>query len=598
MKPTISAVRGWSTNAISAAGAAAQAAAQTLDTSLAAVERSLNDAASWRGATHDAAQMRITEERDHASEVRNVLNQIADEAKDAAADIAHARAYLIREVDNAIADGFTVSDTGEVTHADPDEDMNAFVRENRIAIGIDTLTEFDTDYGRRIGELASDIAAMVNGQPDVTLPGGTRADPDRVVADLRNLPAEHRRQYLESMSPTDVRRLIQADPNVMGNLDGVPFDTRADANEINIRTALAAEIAAGRGEGQRAQMLTDFLRQKNDPASAIDRDNAGAYLADDNKTERRFIAFDNTGNGRHIEMIGTFGSTTRNAAVVVPGTNSNMNGSLRNSNSAWNLAKETNGPVFVYMNGELPQKMGYEGAPSAALDGLEGGLRDGMPGARDGIRSGMEKSLDDSAADPVFARSMAPGLVDFGRELDAEIARHAPDAKTTFIGHSYGGSVVGSAEQLGLRADRVIYASSAGTGVFEGGWDNANPHVERFSMTAPGDVIQGIQSLPGNPHGADPDTAPGVTRMDSGYFGDDGQHPRRLVAGTAGHGDYWDDPNSDAFNNIARVVVGEEPTPYVYRAPDIPIVGALKRLAEAGVIDVPGLPDVPLRLPK
>ena len=161
MKPTISAVRGWSTNAISAAGAAAQAAAQTLDTSLAAVERSLNDAASWRGATHDAAQMRITEERDHASEVRNVLNQIADEAKDAATDIAHARAYLIREVDNAIADGFTVSDTGEVTHADPDEDMNAFVRENRIAIGIDTLTEFDTDYGRRIGELASDIAAMV-----------------------------------------------------------------------------------------------------------------------------------------------------------------------------------------------------------------------------------------------------------------------------------------------------------------------------------------------------------------------------------------------------------------------------------------------------
>ena len=598
MTPTISAVRGWSTDAISAAGAAAQAAAAALDSCLAAVERSLNDAGSWRGATHDAAQARVTEERDHASEVRNVLNQIADEAKDAATDIAHARAYLIREVDNAIADGFTVSDTGEVTHADPDEDLNAFVRQNRIAMGIDTLAEFDTDYGRRISDLASDIAAMVNGQPDVTLPGGTRADPDDVVAGLRNLPVEQRRQYLDSMSPTDVRRLIQADPNVMGNLDGVPFDTRADANEINIRTALADEIAAGRGDGPRAQMLTDFLRQKNDPASAIDRDNAGAYLADDNKTERRFIAFDNTGNGRFIEMIGTFNKDTRNAAVVVPGTNSNMNGSLRNSNSAWNLAKQTAGPVFVYMNGELPQKMGYEGAPSAALDALEGGLRDGLPGARDGTRSGMEKSLDNSAADPVFARNMAPGLVDFGRELDAEIARNAPDAKTTFIGHSYGGSVVGSAEQLGLRADRMIYASSAGTGVFEGGWDNANPRVERFSMTAPGDLIQGIQSLPGNPHGADPDTAPGVTRMDSGYFGGDGQHPRRLVEGTAGHGDYWDDPNSDAFNNIARVIVGEQPTPYVYRVPDVPLVGALKHLPPAVMIDMLGLPDIPLRLPK
>ena len=100
MKPTISAVRGWSTNAISAAGAAAQAAAQTLDTSLAAVERSLNDAASWRGATHEAAQMRITEERDHASEVRNVLNQIADEAKDAGDDEAmHFDADYIRAME-------------------------------------------------------------------------------------------------------------------------------------------------------------------------------------------------------------------------------------------------------------------------------------------------------------------------------------------------------------------------------------------------------------------------------------------------------------------------------------------------------------------
>lgn len=44
---------------------------------------------------------------------------------------------------------------------------------------------------------------------------------------------------------------------------------------------------------------------------------------------------------------------------------------------------------------------------------------------------------------------MAPKLVAFGKTLDAEIDAVAPGAKTTYIGHSYGGSVVGTAEQLG-----------------------------------------------------------------------------------------------------------------------------------------------------
>lgn len=111
-------------------------------------------------------------------------------------------------------------------------------------------------------------------------------------------------------------------------------------------------------------------------------------------------------------------------------------------------------------------------------------------------------------------------------------------------------------------------------------------------MTAPGDPIQISQSLPGNPHGADPDTAPGVTRMDTGYFGDGNDpHQRRLVAGLAGHGKYWDDPNSDAFANIVRVVTGDEPTPYVFRRHDNPVVEALDQLDR-----IVHLGDVPLRL--
>lgn len=157
--------------------------------------------------------------------------------------------------------------------------------------------------------------------------------------------------------------------------------------------------------------------------------------------------------------------------------------------------------------------------------------------------------------------------------LDAEIAQHSPEAKTTFIGHSYGGSALGTAEQLGLRADRVIYASSAGTGVLDGPWHNANPNVERYSLTAPGDSIQYTQGIPGGPHGGDPDHMPGVERLDTGSYGseDENDPPHREgepVRGGSGHGEYWNDPSSTAFENMRRVIVGQEPTPYVERESD------------------------------
>ncbi|MBP0685934.1 hypothetical protein J8J21_23085, partial [Mycobacterium tuberculosis] len=73
--------------------------------------------------------------------------------------------------------------------------------------------------------------------------------------------------------------------------------------------------------------------------------------------------------------------------------------------------------------------------------------------------------------------------------------------------------------------------------------------VERYSLTAPGDLIQASQSLPGNPHGDDPDTAEGVIRMDTGYYGEHNPDNHGLVQGLKGHGEYWNDPDSDAFEN-------------------------------------------------
>ena len=119
------------------------------------------------------------------------------------------------------------------------------------------------------------------------------------------------------------------------------------------------------------------------------------------------------------------------------------------------------------------------------------------------------------AADTRYALEMAPRLVAFSEDVE----RQAGDRPVTYIGHSYGGSIVGTAERFGLTADRVIYVEAAGAGVGvhdPGDWHDRNPAVIRFSMTAPGDPISAVQGIPFGPHGADPDQMAGVVPLATG----------------------------------------------------------------------------------
>lgn len=570
MRPTISELRAWPTNAIGAAGDMIESAGAGLDDALDAVVRATDDVPWWTGASRDGAYERVVRERDHAHDVRNVLDQIAEAASDAGVDLTHARDVVLHAVDAALDDGFGVDEKGTVSHVDVTKQERAQTLTASLQKGLAVVSALDEEYGARLEALRDDLAGMADGRHDVTLPTGGRADPDAVVQMLVAMTPGARREFLSAIGAAGRLLVAQANPQIVGNLDGVDFDTRAVANEISIRNALIVEEQAGRGAPghPRADRLRAFLARRS-----------------------RVLAFDNSAGGHFIEMVGAIGPDTRNAAIFVPGTFAGMDTSDDESAAAAELARRTGGPVFVYLDGDLPQQLGYERLP--AILGVVGSI-------------GAPLALRDSAADPRYARAMAPRLVSFARELDTELAAAAPRARTTVIGHSYGGSVVGSAEQLGLRADNVIYASSAGTGVFDGPWRNPNPDVARYSLTAPGDPIHYVQSLPGNPHGHDPDTAPGVARLDTGRYADG-----RLVAGADGHSAYWHDPDSTAFQNMVKVIAGEEPTRYVDHAPDRPTDPALqvgKKVLRWGLgplvgvrgerIDLPGrLPDISLRLP-
>ncbi|WP_330182154.1 alpha/beta hydrolase family protein [Nocardia sp. NBC_01503] len=556
MRPTISQLEGWNLDGLSNAATAARSNAGTLDNSVSNCSRTLTSAQDWRGRTRDAATRRIDEEVDHGYEVRNLLLRLADDADDACKGLKHARDYVLQQKKLAEAQGFTVSPDGSVSSTDPEKADDAAVFQLNISSGLDEVERVDTAFGKSLAETQADLAAIRDGQQDITLPDGTRQDPDAVATRLTAMSPDERATFLAGLSTDDQRQLVIAAPEKLGNMNGVPFDMRIAANEINIQNALFDERQKPNPSQARIKQLESMLGQIPDPTTTNSHDETavssgpgatpGNHLVD-----RKFVLFDPTGSGRMIEMIGDIAPGVPGVGVIVPGTNTTLDGSNSNHVSAWNLSDRTHGPIFLYMDGDFPQ-----------------GLAD----------------LGNGAPSPKFAAEMAPRLVDFGHELDREVAARAPGTPVTYVGHSYGGSIVGTAEQLGLRADRVLHASSAGTGIYSTEWNDPNPNVQRYSMTAPGDPIGIVQSyprdgitlsgihLPGNPHAGnplngDPDEIPGVTRLDTGFYGSekDGHHMGEVVFGPNGHGKYWDDPGSTAFQNIVGVIAGGEVKGYVER---------------------------------
>ncbi|MFE3545811.1 hypothetical protein ACFXK0_22855 [Nocardia sp. NPDC059177] len=557
MRPTIPQLDGWNLDALQRAATATRANADMLATSVDDCSRAVSAADGWHGRTRDAATRRIDEELDHGYEVRAVLLRIADDTDDAWLGLRHAKTYVLDQRRMAVEQGFQVAPDGRVSHPDPAKEGAAGVFQLNLLGGLDEIERLDGQFGARLRDSLADLGALRDGQPDITLADGTLADPDAVVVRLAAMTPDERAALLAGLSAEAQRQLVLAAPEQLGNLNGVPFLLRIEANEINVRNALTTEKQKPARDDARIRQLEAMLAPIPNPEgvgtleTAPAATGAGATPRLD-MVDRRFVMFSTEGNGRMIEILGTMKTGAPGVGVYVPGTSTNLNGSGANHVAAWNLADQTGGPVLLYMEGDFPQSL---------------------------------TSLSDGAPSPRFAAEMAPRLVDFGREIDREVSAHAPGTPVSYVGHSYGGSIVGSAEQLGLRADRVLHASSAGTGVFDGGWNNPNPEVRRYSMTAPGDLIGVVQSypdeglsipgvgqLPGNPHasdvlGGDPDEVPGVTRLDTGFYGKDfdGHDRGEVVFGTDGHGKYWDDPSSTAFQNIVGVIRGSEVTGYVER---------------------------------
>ena len=338
-----------------------------------------------------------------------------------------------------------------------------------------------------------DIAAVVRGWDG--------AEPEDVYASVEHLPVAAR------------RLLALAEPEAVGSTYGVPWRVRALANSVAVRRALHREQLAGTPWSPRIGRLETMLRRVPDPTAP-----AGAPAP---PVRRAFIAFSAERGGRMTELVGRVDERCEAVGIYVPGTGTNLDMSHVNTDVGVDLVRAGAGRlvVLVFLDGEFPQDI----------------MRD--------------------AGDPGYALRLAPRLVRLGREVDRVIGLECPGAVLTVLGHSYGGRVVGRAEHLGLRADRIVYAEAPDLGPGVQGADSLhNPAaVLRYSLTAPADPVELLQIRGGLRHAWTHDDLDGLTvRLDTGYFADG-----TPVFGTRGHGGVFE-AGSGAFRAMLAVLLGGE----------------------------------------
>lgn len=518
----------------------------------------------WQGLAADAACAEITHIGSALRNLSRVLVLAAAEARDGAVTTELAQHHVIATVSTAESEGCVVTDDGSIEPPlqptsllvllagghEPAADSFLDVRATHLSVelksALSDMTEADTATARSIDTA---LAAIW----DISATGPVESSA-AIVAQWPQLSQDQIAAQLAALSPTALRQLVREAAQQVGNTDGVPWPMRVEANRLNIANAILAErrVLNRPVEDKLAAAISPTL----DPASAerlwavlhadpamnaaaiathdrVARQRIELYqalLADtadpinpERRISRQILAFDPVRSSL-IELAGDL-SRASAVGVLVPGLN-----------TTWETSAEevTTSARFVYGSAGKVAMITYLGGRFPTGDFAAGLF---------------------AAADPRYALEMAPRLVAFSEDVDRTMNRLGRPVPVTYIGHSYGGSIVGTAERFGLTADRVIYAEAAGSGFGvqnPDDWHNRNPDVRRFALTAPGDWISLVQGLPFGPHGADPDEMPGVTRLAAG---------RRLngwpMFGPTTHSDVLTEP-SDAWRNMLAVILGDD----------------------------------------
>ncbi|MFJ8624220.1 alpha/beta hydrolase [Kitasatospora sp. NPDC093550] len=320
-------------------------------------------------------------------------------------------------------------------------------------------------------------------------------------------------EFFASLAPTELDRLIQAYPLVVGNYDGAPLDLRYRANRI----ALAAERDKARARAQDHELDSDTR------ALAVSRANDVEHLL---APGRQILAFDPRGRGLVTEVWGDLADAER-ISVLVPGSDADL--------------------------GHFDQTAEPLRSPAGMARALYAEEQRQAPGTRTAVVSWTgyvtPSGLGPDAATSRLADVAAPRLE---RLLAGLKETTRPDVPPSLLCHSYGSVVCGTAAPKIPRAaaspsdtsgitDMMVFGSP-GMGVQSTAELGDGVHV--WAARNPSDWIGNVPFLEVGKlgHGADPT---------GGGFGAEQISSARAV----GHNGYFTE-GTDSLHNFAAISLG------------------------------------------
>ncbi|MFH8404882.1 alpha/beta hydrolase [Streptomyces sp. NPDC018019] len=491
-------------------------------------------AGEWRGADSDTAFMKMEASETQLGVAQSDVSSIAT-----VLDTVHVRMKLAQDklrqgVRDAEADGYAVDDHGTVTDSrtgstDADDAEAQAARKQRAAVmgvyqgiiqdSIDSATKaswegmqllqsidaftLDKDYGAsKAREGARKVADSLFQIGDEFIP----SDKD---------PKENAKWWA-GLTPQERQLYIDAYPEKIGWLDGIPSTDRDEANRKSLDISLSEyDLKKQNGElGIHDERQYGGLRKLQD---ALDKADGSP---DENK--RLFVlGIDTKGDGRAVVAQGN-PDTARNVAVQVPGTDNDL----------------ANVDEHIDRIGRLQQAARSQSSESTAVVSWLGYDAPEADGSM--VTSGRAEA---GAGD---LRSFTHGL----RES------HTGDrAHMTVLGHSYGSTMVGAGATGGdgLDVDDIVSVGSPGMTVDHAKDLHIDPdHV--WAGYAKDDLVSTIAS----------DKTLGENPADKEFGG------KVFGVDTSGHGGYWDQ-KSESLRNQGRIIVGRTPSEGDYRVHPKPV---------------------------
>ncbi|WET81758.1 alpha/beta hydrolase [Amycolatopsis sp. QT-25] len=409
----------------------------------------------------------------------------------------------------AYRSGLAIGPGGElsVSVALPDQARVLAELADRIEQGLRRAADVDADFAAILGRaLRGEITDQDGGTLAQAADAGAARSGLSIIGPPENGSPGDNKAWWASLSDTAKVALLQENPGLVGNLDGIPAVDRDAAN----RAVLAREIARLRGD-PKLQGLEAIERR-------LARSEPQAFL----------LGLDTSGDGKAIVSAGN-PDTAANVATYVPGTGSELakiGGDLDRSDKMWAAATTSGSPSTAVITW-----LGYD-APNEITDAASDEYADGGKAALAGFQDGLRET------------------------------HQGPPSHNTVLGHSYGTTVVGyAAVDGGLAADELVFVASPGVGAHDVGdlhLDGVNQaeigkHVH--ATVAEHDMINlaNVEIAGYDPIlGQDPADADFGGQVFTSAPGTDGWSGYSTEA----HSEYWED-NNPALRNVGLIIAGK-----------------------------------------